>query len=225
MVREIVSEYSVGTLKDSTSGNLVEFRQVISVDGRKIQTPERARHALSLGIKSPDDRLRKRMLEDFARHGLVDLATDYGIILLAFSKRLQANLETAIEGESLIGADEVWVIDWKQRDPEAGMLEFRGNQAARRTMEGRLMVRKSDGLPLRIEAWTQHDLIRDDAIVDYVQSPHGFVAPVSVLHHHIVNSQLITENHYRYEPFKMFTADAEIKFTELPDSTPPPVKK
>src|ERR1051325_2500534 len=145
----------------------------------------------------------KRMLEDFARHGLVDLATDYGIILLAFSKRLQANLETAIEGESLIGADEVWVIDWKQRDPEAGMLEFRGNQAARRTMEGRLMVRKSDGLPLRIEAWTQHDLIRDDAIVDYVQSPHGFVAPVSVLHHHIVNSQLITENHYRYEPFKM----------------------
>src|SRR5215831_12342762 len=29
MVREIVSEYSVGTLKDSESNNLIEFRQVI----------------------------------------------------------------------------------------------------------------------------------------------------------------------------------------------------
>src|SRR5438876_5956571 len=31
VVREIVSEYSVGALKDSESNNLVEFRQVISV--------------------------------------------------------------------------------------------------------------------------------------------------------------------------------------------------
>src|SRR5215831_14548802 len=51
-VREIVSEYSVGTLKESASRNLTEFRQVISVDGRKVQSPESARHALSLGLKS-----------------------------------------------------------------------------------------------------------------------------------------------------------------------------
>src|SRR5215469_18940431 len=34
-VREIISEYSVGTLKESDSHNLCEFRQVISVDGRR----------------------------------------------------------------------------------------------------------------------------------------------------------------------------------------------
>src|SRR5215469_16125603 len=56
MVREIVSEYSVGTLKDSESNSLIEFRQVISVDGRKVQSVEKARHALSLGITSADDR-------------------------------------------------------------------------------------------------------------------------------------------------------------------------
>src|ERR1019366_6471629 len=77
LVPEIVSEDSVGTLKESVVQNLTELRQVISVDGRKIQSPDRARHALSLGITSPDDRIRKRMLEDFARHGLVDIATDY----------------------------------------------------------------------------------------------------------------------------------------------------
>jgi hypothetical protein len=102
------------------------------------------------------------------------------------------------------------------------MLEVRGNLATRRTMRGTLMVRKSDGLPLRIQAISEHDKIRDDATVDYVQSPHGFLTPVSVLFHHMVDGQLITENHYRYETFKMFSADTEIKFTDLPDTPPPP---
>jgi hypothetical protein len=225
MVREIVSEYSVGKLKDSEAETLVEFRQVISVDGRAVQSIERARHSLSLGITSPDDRVRKRMLEDFARYGLVDLATDYGIILLGFSKRLQANMDTALTGEGQIGADAVWIIQWKQRDNSAGMLEFRGNQAARRRMQGTVQVRKSDGLPLRIQAWSEHDRIRDDATVDYVQSAHGFLTPVSVVHRHIVNGQLITENHYRYDPFKLFSADAEIKFTEFTETPPSPPKK
>src|SRR2546423_1469341 len=53
VVREIVSEYSVGALKESSEHNLIEFRQVVTVDGRKVQSAETARHALSLGVKSP----------------------------------------------------------------------------------------------------------------------------------------------------------------------------
>jgi hypothetical protein len=60
--------------------------------------------------------------------------------------------------------------------------------------------------------------------VDYVESAHGFLTPASVVHRHLINGGLITENLYRYEPFKMFTADTEIKFTELPE-TPPPAKE
>jgi len=75
---------------------------------------------------------------------------------------------------------------------------------------------------------TKH-VIRDDATVDYVRSAHGFLTPVSVTHRHAVDGRLITENRYRYEPFKLFTSDAEIKFTELPEdpqpSTPPAKKK
>src|SRR5262249_54021923 len=80
-VREIISEYSVGILKERKSRILFKSRQFISVDARKAQTAESARHALSLGLKSADDRSRKRMLEDFAKNGLVDIATDYGLIL------------------------------------------------------------------------------------------------------------------------------------------------
>src|ERR1017187_9354709 len=189
LVREIVSEYSVGILKESAVQNLTELRQVVSVDGRKIQSPERARHALSLGITSPDDRIRKRMLEDFARHGLVDIATDYGIILLAFSKRGLENMNVALAGEEQVGADAAWVLNWQQTSPDAGMLEFLGNQASRLALEGRLLVRQSDGLPLRIQSWSEHPQathkIRDEATVDYVQSAHGFLIPASVIHRHL----------------------------------------
>ena len=89
-------------------------------------------------------------------------------------------------------------------------------------------MRRSDGLPLRIEAWVQHidkekHAIRDQATVDYTQSPHGFLTPAAVAHRHFVDNHLLTENLYSYEPFKLFSSDAEIKFTEIPDT--PPVKK
>jgi hypothetical protein len=164
------------------------------------------------------------MLEDFARHGLVDIATDYGIILLAFSKRGLENMQVALAGEEQVGADAAWVIDWRQTSPDGGMLEFLGNQASRLALQGRLLVRQSDGLPLRIQMWSEHpqatQSVRDEATVDYIQSAHGFLTPASVIHRHVVDGQVITENLYRYEPFKLFSADAEIKFTEL--ETPPP---
>jgi hypothetical protein len=231
-VREIVSEYSVGTLQDSESRDLVEFRQVVSVDGHKIQSAENARHALSLGVHSADDRVRKRMLEDFAHHGLVDIATDYGLILLAFSPRGQQQMHIEPAGEGQVGPDEALLLAWQQISDAAGELEFHGKQVARRALRGKLWVRKSDGQPLRVEAWAEHvDIskhkIRDEATVDYVQSPHGFLTPASVVHRHRVDDQLVTENLYRYEPFKLFGADTDIKFTEVPDpaALPPPAKK
>jgi len=226
----VVSEYSVGTLHDSDSHDLLEFRQVISVDSRKIQSPESARRALSLGVHSQDDRTRKRMLEDFAKHGLVDVATDYALILLAFSKRGLAEMKLESVGSEQIGADQTIKIHWKQMSTTGGELEFRGRQMTRRSLEGLLWARKSDGLPIRVTAWAEHidnkHTIRDEGTIDYVQSQHGFVTPVSVVHRHVVDSGLVTENLYRYEPFKLFGADSDIKFTAEPDPIPtPPTKK
>jgi hypothetical protein len=225
-VREIVSEYSVGTLKESDSRDLLEFRQVISVDGRPVQSAEHARHALSLGIQSPDDRVRKRMLEDFAKHGLAEAATDYGLILLAFTKRGLENMQLEPAGNTRVGAEEALIVSWRQTSTAGGELEFRGNQAVRRPLRGLLYVRKSDGLPLRVQAWAEHSdanrMIRDEATVDYALSAHGFLMPASVVHRHLVDGRVKTENLYRYEPFKLFSADAEIKFTEAPETPPAP---
>ena len=233
-VRQVVSEYSVGTFRETASHDLHEFRQVVSVDGRMVQSAADARHALSLGVRSEDDRIRKRMLENFAKYGLVDIASDYGLILLEFTKRGLANIDVRPAGSANIGADPAIRLDWKQKTDAGGQLAFAGKRTVRQPLEGILWVRESDGLPLRVEAWAEYKsddhVVADRATVDYSQSSHGFLTPVSVVHRHFVDGRLITENLYRYQPFKMFSSDAEIKFTELPDlPTPaapkPPVKK
>ncbi len=233
-VREVVSEYTIGVVGAPQARNLLEFREVVSVDGVPRKTADAARHALFLEMRSPDDRFRKRLLEDLAAHGLVDIATDYALMLLIFSKRGLQSVKTGAVTEARIATDDALVLEWQQTNSSAGELEFRGKRVARRPLQGALWVRKSDGLPLRIQAWTEHTdgkaSIRDEATIEYAVSAHGFLAPASVIHRHLLGGQLITENLYRYEPFRLFSAETEIKFTEIPDPTtlavpPPPTKK
>jgi hypothetical protein len=216
VTHDVISEYSVGHLKGSDSSNLYEFRQVLSVDGKTMQSVESARRALSLNIKSQDEQVRKRMLEEYAKFGLVDVATDYGLILLAFTRRGQDNMQIQPDGTAMIGADAATVFAWKQVSEAGGELEFHGRVAVRQPLSGKLWVRSSDGLPLRVTAAAEYGQgekkVRDEGSIEYVMSAHGFLTPVSVTHRHLVGGKTITENRYRYEPFKLFAADAEIKF-------------
>jgi hypothetical protein len=222
-LREVISEYVIGPLRQADVPTLVELRQILSVDGRKIQGAAQARRTLSLGIRSGDDRLRKRMLEDFAKQGLVDLATDYGLILLAFTKRGLSDMTITDAGEAMLGAERARVYSWAQNSNESGELEFRARKAVRRALRGALWV-THDGLPLRIQAWAEYTdakgTVRDEGTVEYTMSQHGFLVPASVVHRHFMDGSLVTENLFHYEPFKKFSADAEIKFTEVPDTPP-----
>jgi hypothetical protein len=229
-VREVLSEFSFGPLRSSKSPDLVEFRQVLSVDGRPLQSADNALRALSQGIQQGDDRVRKRMLEEFARNGLVDIATDYALILLSFTSHGQKQMQIAPVGHDYVGSDAALTLSWKQKSPDGGVLEFHGVQAVHRALQGTLWVRASDGLPLRVSAWLEYTdqsdhIIRDDVVVDYAMSQHGFLTPASVIHRHLVNGAIITENLYRYEPFRLFNTSSSITFGDLPDPTPAPIKK
>lgn len=228
-LRIVISEYSAGPLQDSSAHEVVELRQVVSVDGKRVQARTEARHALSLGMPTESDRVRKRMLEDFAQYGLTDIATDYGLVLLAFTKVGMAGLQFGEEPDRQIGSEMLRSITWKQATPEGGELQFHGRQFNRIPLAGRLLVRKTDSQPVQIEVWAENvdnkQKIRDEAKVAYQMSDHGFLVPAWIVHRHLMNGALRTENHYRYEPFHLFGADAEIKFTEIPDSPPPPKKK
>jgi hypothetical protein len=226
-IREVVSEFSFGPLRNSKSPGLVEFRQVLSVDGQPLQTTDSALRALSQGMQQADDRVRKRMLEEFARNGLVDIATDYALILLAFTSHGQKQMEIASLGHDHVGTDAALTLSWKQRSADGGLLEFHGVQSVHRALQGTLWIRESDGLPLRVNAWLEYTdqanhLIRDDATVDYAMSQHGFLTPASIIHKHLVNGVIVTENLYRYDPFRLFNSSSSISFG---DPEPAPIKK
>ena len=171
---EVVSEYSVGHLKNSDSQNLFEFRQAVLAHCKAARSVESARREFTYGIRSQDDSVRKRMLQDYAKFGLVDVATDYGLILLAFTKRGLETMHVTPRDRAGWAPTPALALSWKQTSSDAGELEFRGRQGARQPLEGTLWVSASDGLPLRIEAWAEYEQakrkIRDEASVDYVMS-------------------------------------------------------
>jgi hypothetical protein len=216
-IREVVSEFSFGALRGSQSHDLVEFRQVLSVDSQPVQSAGDALRALSQSLQQGDDRTRKRMLEQFARNGLVDIATDYSLILLAFTSRGQRQIELSASAHCYIGADPAISLTWRQKSPQGGLTEFHGQESVHRPLAGTLWLRASDGLPLRVNAWMEYTdqashLIRDEATVDYILSEHGFLMPASVIHRHLVNRATITENLYLYDPFRFFSTSSTITF-------------
>lgn len=223
LTRTVISEYTVAPLNGVEDKELVEFRQVLSVDGRTLQSEESARRALSLGILSAGEGARKRMLEDFAKHGLVDVASDYALILMAFTTAGRASLKIVPSGQDRVGPDDALLYAWTQAGEGSGELSFHGKQSSRLPLAGKLWARKSDGVPLRVWVWAVRNenkhSARDEATIDYVRSAQGFLAPVSVLHRHLVDGQFRTENLYHYEPFQPFAANAELQPSR--NGTPP----
>ncbi|HWQ54266.1 MAG TPA: hypothetical protein VN442_11315 [Bryobacteraceae bacterium] len=217
--REIVSEYTIGHL-ESSHGSLHEFRQVIRVDGRAVRKPEKARHTLSLGMTSPDDRSRKRMLEDFQAYGLTGAAVDFGPLILLFTREQIRNYIFTAAGTARLGADEVLVLSYKQAGGGANLTVFSGRNTVRQPLEGRVLLRKTDGLPIRITlsaARTENGRpYVEQAAVDYIPTTYGSIAPAAVLHRSLAGSELVTEHRFRYSAFKKFGAETEIKFTEIP---------
>ena len=78
-------------------------------------------------------------------------------------------------------------------------------------------MRERDGLPLKviIHIPSQEDKVRVTHIgeTDYVQSRHGFLVPSEVHYSRLEGDFLMVENFAFYGDFRMFKAEAEIKFT------------
>lgn len=213
--REIVSEYTYGTLRESPNV-LHEFRQVISVDGRQVAQPDRARRKLIAGLRSPDDRVKRRLLEEFERYGLRAAATDFGQLIMLFAPRRLAGYSFQLEGRERVGAEPTVILRFRQTGGSESLTIFEKGEAIRQAVEGRIWLRDPDGLPLRISLESKRvqgsDTIMDQGTVDYVMSPHGVVVPASVVRRRLVGEVLVVEDVFQYSAFRMFAADSEVKF-------------
>lgn len=221
--REIVSEYGYAALAESPNV-LHEFRQVISVDGRQRLAPEKARQSLSLGMRSDDDRLKKRMLLDFEKHGLIGTVTDFGQLILLFTKRRLDQYRFAIAGTGRLGADPVVKISFEQTAGTQSLTIFEGREALHERLRGEIWARTPDLTPVRISLNSVRKdgkaELRDDAAVEYVMSSHGVLLPTAVVHRQYSGDDLLAENVFQYAPFRRFAAASEVKFTEVPLEPP-----
>jgi hypothetical protein len=213
--REVISEYAFATLKESP-GVLHEFRQVISVDDRPVLTEEKARRTLTSGLRSDDDAAKKHILESFEKHGLMGAAADFGQLLLLFTRHRLKDYEFAWAGEGQVGSDHARIVSFKQTGGAGSLVIFDQRSAIHQPLEGRLWVRDGDGVPLRIEVTSHRDdhgtAISDQAQVDYLMAPQGYLLPASVTHRQTRGALLVVENNFQYSGYRMFQADADIKF-------------
>jgi hypothetical protein len=219
LTREVVSEYGYSAFQDSP-GALHEFREVTSIDGRKVQAPEKARRTLTLGVTSADDNLKKQILRDFEKHGLTGAVTDFGQLILLFTKRRLANYQFEPGGRERIGAESTVRLSFRQIGGDERLTVFSGHQAQRTRLDGVIWLREPDYLPLRVRLNSERRdgefVIKTEATVEYAMSQHGCVLPASVVHRETAAGKLLTENVFQYTPFRKFGAESELKFGDVP---------
>jgi hypothetical protein len=220
--REIVSEYGYGSLAESPNV-LREIRSVTAVDGRKIAASEKARQTLSLGLRGKDDSVKKQLLKDFQKHGLKTAATDFGQILLMFSKRRIGGFQFRIAEEKQHGPDTVVVLKYEETSGRDSLTVFEGRDTIYQPMVGEVWVRKQDYVPVRIvvnsQRFKKDKLTQWEATIDYSYTALGVVLPAVVVYKELTDGEVIAENSYRYAPFRRFGAEVEVKFDTI-DSPP-----
>src|SRR5271154_2864143 len=83
--RQIVSCYALSSFRSSSEA-LHEFREIISVDGQTTTAEPAAREKLLATINANDEKAKKALLQDFEKTSLAVAATDFGQLILLFTK-------------------------------------------------------------------------------------------------------------------------------------------
>jgi len=214
--REIQSEIGY-VLRGKDNPVWAELRKVISVDGKTVTPPKKARERLAFGIKTDDDRARLKMMEEFTHYGLDGLATDYSLTLLLFRPGEIDKMRFERKATEFSGADRVTSYAFARSDSDAAITVFDGKQAVRQPLRGVIWLRDGDLLPIKIllvSVLVQDKVqIIDQGTIEYAASKFGSVIPKSLNCARHINGTLILETTYSYKDFQKFGADAELKFT------------
>lgn len=139
--RVVVSEFGYAAWKQRPDV-LHEFRKVVTVDGRRKADAEKARATLTAGIRSPEDEIRKQMLRDFEKVGLVGSASDLSPMLLLFLRTNQEHYRFAPARRAYLGAVPALVLLYEQKAGDAEMTIYEGREALHQKLAGELWVRE-----------------------------------------------------------------------------------
>lgn len=204
---EVVSEYAFAVL----GREIHELRQITSVDGKPVAGENQAQEALAKLITSHTGDRKRRALEQLEKYGLKGAATDFGQILLLFTRGNLERYEITAAGPRLLGIVPTQVFHYQQLDGPHALTVFRGDSKTQSlSVEGEIWVREADGLPLRItmsatDSSTDKTL-REEATVDYAMSEFGTLLPVETTHRELRSGVEVEENKFTYTGFHRFGA-------------------
>jgi hypothetical protein len=203
---EIVSEYAFALLGQQ----IHELRQVTSVDGKRVAGETQAQDALAKLITGNDDQRKRRALEQLEKYGLRGGATDFGQILLLFSRGNIERYEITAVGPRLMGTVATQVFRYQQLDGPQALTIFRAAATQRLSVQGEIWVREADGLPVRItmtatdSSGDKDKPLREEATVDYAMSAFGTLLPVETTHRELRGGEEVAENKFSYRDFHRF---------------------
>jgi len=203
---EIVSEYAFALLGQQ----IHELRQVTSVDGKRVAGETQAQNALAKLITGNDDQRKRRALEQLEKYGLRGGATDFGQILLLFSRGNIERYEITAAGPRLMGTVATQVFRYQQLDGPQALTIFRAAATQRLSVQGEIWVREADGLPVRItmtatdSSGDKDKPLREEATVDYAMSAFGTLLPVETTHRELRAGEEVAENKFSYRDFHRF---------------------
>lgn len=204
----VVSGYALAEIGESRA--LHEMRTIVTMDGRNLTTADQAHHALTIGLQSPDDETKRRLLEDLERNQLEGAVTDFGPLILLFRRSLQKDYYFTRAGKRNLSEEPVSVLDYHQISGAQGLTVFKERTEEKQPASGEIWLRQQDLLPLRITMTTEERLakkylIRTESTVDYMASPFGLV-PSHVVHKQFLHGRaakddLMVEDDFHYSDF------------------------
>ena len=199
-LQEIVSWYTFGSFRRAPEA-LREFRRVFEIDAKPVDEEAEAKKELATGMKSRDDDVRQELLKQFEDKTLAGAATDFGQVLLLFTKKNLDKYSFELSAPTRVGADTAMVIAFKQVGGNQALRIVDGRKKVAQKLQGEILVRQGDYLPLRITLNSTRELknneIRDEASVDYLVT-QGALLPASLTYRRFVNDDLTVESTYRY---------------------------
>jgi hypothetical protein len=213
--REIRSEYVFASMGNPRG--IREIRKVIAVDGKPVTSSNRSLDHLYQSVQAKDDRSRKKLLEEFEKHGLIGTVTDFGQLLLLFTQANQDSYEFTFAGTRFAGAEQCLAFAYGQHDGPGALTVWDSEGQRHPAIKGEVWVTSSGYRPLRITLVStrteRSGTVREEAQVEYVMSSHGVLVPASVTHRQYREAKLTAENIFTYAPFRRFGASTTVRFS------------
>ena len=203
--REIFSWYLFSAFRKSPEA-LHEFRKVISVDGKVLTSEQTALTKFRATLESKDDWAKQSLIQDYEDASLAVAATDFGQLILLFTKANIGKYLFEPKSTGLVGAERAIVLSFVQDTGNESLHISDAGKQVNTPLTGELWLRESDYEPLRVTLTAtrrgKSEEIRDEARVDYTSMADGTVLPASVVYRRYFNEALFVENISEYSDWR-----------------------